>query len=186
MRPLVVGIIQESPEISEQLDSSKDAVVFFMELCRDVAPEEVSVRVFETLAYRAQLLVDTLIKSPLEFWKVWSLLRPALTDFSEPSPVFESVVFLFKRIGDLMREADPHLTQQLMSEVGLPSLAKELASAPEKREALCEIIYSYTQEDTLNHLLILRALKDKCGDLSVYVSCLSSTSTCWTSTCTTR
>jgi len=126
------------------------------------------------LANRAQLLVDTLTKSPPEFWKVWTTFFPALTDFSEASPVFESAVFLFKRIGELMREADPSLTQQLITDVGMPALAKELARSPEKRECLCEIIYSYTQEDTLNHLMVLRALKEKIGDnLPVYISCLS-------------
>jgi hypothetical protein len=118
--------------------------------------------------------VDTLTKSPPEFWKVWTTFYPALTDFSESSPIFESAVFLFKRLGDLMREADAQLTQQLITEVGLPSLAKELLRAPEKREAICEIIYSYTQEDTLNHLLVLRSLKEKLQDnLPVYVGCLS-------------
>jgi len=38
---------------------------------------------------------------------------------------------------------------------------------------LCAIVYSYTQEDTLNHLLVLRALKEKISDLPVYISCLS-------------
>merc|ERR1719161_1383804 len=173
MKPLVIGILQESPELAQQVEQRKDAVAAFVEFCRDMVPEELSVRVFETLANRAQLLVDTLIKSPSEFWKVWSLLFPALVDFSESSPVFESIVFLFKRLGDLMRDADPSLTQQLMTEVGLPSLAKELASSPEKREALCEIIYSYTQEETLSHLLVLRALKERLNDLPVYISCLS-------------
>lgn len=132
-------------------------------------------KIFETLADRAKLLVDTLTKSPPEFWKVWTTFYPALTDFSESSPIFESAVFFFKRLGELMRETDPSLTQQLITEVGLPSLAKELARAPEKREALCEIIYCFTQLDTINHLLALRALKEKVGDnLPVYVSCLAS------------
>lgn len=199
MRPLVLSIVQESEELSKMIDTRKDVVVSFMEQCREGVPdapgrdfsrgdrtsalplehkmreiEETSVRVFETLANRAQLLVDTLTKSPPEFWKVWSTFFPALTDFSESSHIFESAVFLFKRLGDLMREADPPLTQQLVTEVGLPSLARELSRSPEKRECLCEILYSYTQEDTLNHLLVLRALKDKVGDnLPVYVSCLS-------------
>mmetsp|Transcript_145945 Transcript_145945/g.254649 ORF Transcript_145945/g.254649 Transcript_145945/m.254649 type:complete len:843 (+) Transcript_145945:96-2624(+) len=173
MRPLVSSIISESEELSKVLDSHKDIVVSFMEQCRDAVPEDISVRVFETLANRAQLLVDTLTKSPPEFWKVWSTFYPALTDFKEQSPVFGTASFLFKRIGDLMRDADPTLTQQLITEVGLPSLSKEMTRSPEKREALCEIIYSYTQEDTLNHLLVLRALKDKVADLSVYISCLA-------------
>uniref|UniRef100_A0A7S2NP71 Uncharacterized protein n=1 Tax=Zooxanthella nutricula TaxID=1333877 RepID=A0A7S2NP71_9DINO len=191
MRPLVLSIVQDSEELSRAVDSRKDVVVSFMEQCREGVPdagradrhatserlreiEETSVKVFETLANRAQLLVEPLTKSPPEFWKVWSTFYPALTDFPETSPVFESAVFLFKRLGHLMREADAPLTQQLMTEVGLPSLAKELVRAPEKRECLCEVIYSYTQEDTLNHLLVLRALKDKLGDnLPVYVSCLS-------------
>jgi hypothetical protein len=173
MRPLVQSIIQESEELSKLIDARKDIVVSFMEQCREHVPEETSVRVFETLANRAQLLVESLTRSSPEFWKVWSTFYPALTDFSEQSMVFESAVYFFKRIGDLMREADPTLTQQLVTEVGLPSLAKELARSPEKREHLCEIIYSYTQEDTLNHLLVLRALKEKLNDTPVYISCLS-------------
>eukprot|EP00930_Biecheleria_cincta_P084568 TRINITY_DN74016_c0_g1_i1.p1 TRINITY_DN74016_c0_g1~~TRINITY_DN74016_c0_g1_i1.p1 ORF type:complete len:863 (-),score=192.32 TRINITY_DN74016_c0_g1_i1:128-2683(-) len=201
MRPLVYSIVQESEELSKMIDTQKqDIVVAFMEQCREgvrdagrdatnraasqgVLPveqrmreiEETSVKIFETLAGRANLLVDTLTKSPPEFWKVWTTFYPALTDFSESSPIFESAVFFFKRLGELMRENDPGLTQQLITEVGLPSLAKELARAPEKREALCEIIYSFTQPDTINHLLALRALKEKVGDnLPVYVSCLAS------------
>merc|ERR1719359_1679059 len=91
MKPLVVGILQESPELAAQVEQRKDVVAAVVELCRDMVPEDLSVRVFETLANRAQLLVDTLIKSPSEFWKVWSLLFPALVDFSESSSVFESV-----------------------------------------------------------------------------------------------
>eukprot|EP00931_Biecheleriopsis_adriatica_P105310 TRINITY_DN79873_c0_g1_i1.p1 TRINITY_DN79873_c0_g1~~TRINITY_DN79873_c0_g1_i1.p1 ORF type:complete len:851 (+),score=210.45 TRINITY_DN79873_c0_g1_i1:87-2639(+) len=202
MRPLVFKIVEESEELSKMIDSrNQDIVVSFMEQCRegvrDVvgrdskgdgnrAPpppveqrmreiEETSVRVFETLAKRAELLVESLTKSPPEFWKVWNTFYPALTDFSESSPIFESAVFFFKTLGELMRKQEPALTQQLMLEVALPSMAKELARAPEKRDSLCEILYSFTQEDTYNHLLALRALKDKVGDnLPVYVSCLAS------------
>mmetsp|Transcript_28558 Transcript_28558/g.51719 ORF Transcript_28558/g.51719 Transcript_28558/m.51719 type:complete len:848 (-) Transcript_28558:59-2602(-) len=198
MRPLVFTIVQESEELSKMIDTRReDIIVSFMEQCREGIRdagreagnrngtpeeaekrmreiEETSVRVFETLASRAQLLVDTLTKSPPEFWKVWCTFFPALTDFSESSPIFESAVFFFKRLGELMREADPGLTQQLMLDVGLPPVSKELGRAPEKREALCEIVYSFTQEDALNHLLALRALKEKVGDnLPVYVSCLA-------------
>lgn len=194
MRPLVFTILQESEEFSKMIDTKKeDMVVSFMEQCRegvrdagrqssDAAPlelrmreiEETSVRVFETLAKRAELLVDSLTKSPAEFWKVWTTFYAALVDFSESSPIFESALFFFKRLGELMREADPQLTQQLMNDVALSSLAKELIRSPEKREVLCEVLYSYSQEDTLNHVLALRSLKEKVGDdMSVYVSCLA-------------
>lgn len=173
MRNLVMQILTESEELSKIIDSRKDVVVSFMEHCREDVPEATAVRVFETLAKRGQLLVDTLTKSAPEFWKVWSSFYPALTDFPESSQIFDSAVFLFKRLGDLMRDADPPLTQQLITEVGLPPLAKELARSPEKRESLCQIIYSFTIEDTLNHLLVLRALKDKVDSLPVYICCLA-------------
>jgi hypothetical protein len=173
MRPLVQDLISKSEDLERVIDKRKDIVVSFMEQCRESVPEDVSVKVFDTLANRAQLLVESLTRSPPEFWKVWSTFYPALTDFPEQSPIFESAVYLFKRLGDLMRESDPTLTQQLITEVGLPSLAKELCRSPEKREALCAIIYSYTQEDTLNHLLVLRALKEKISDLPTYIHCLS-------------
>jgi len=173
MKPLVMSILHEAEEIYKLMDNQSDVVVSFMELSREHVPEEMTVRIFETLGNRAQLLVDTLTKSPPEFWKVWSIFLPALTNSAELGPVFDSAVFLFKRIGELMRESDPLLTQQLMTEVGLPSLVKELVRRPEKRAALCRIVYSYIQEDGLNHLFVLRLLKDKICDLSVYVGCLS-------------
>lgn len=174
LRPLVYGILSENDDLARFTDPRKDIVVSFMEQCRDSVSEEISVRVFETLANRAQLLVDTVTKSPQEFWRVWSTFYPALTDFPESNPVFEAAVLLFMSLGQRMREAEPTLAQQLLSEVGLPSLSKELLRSPEKREALCDILYSYTQEDTLNHILMLRALRDKLHDLPVYISCLSS------------
>jgi len=195
MRPLVFTILQESEEMSRMIDTKRDdMIVAFMEQCREgvrdadgrqngAAPvemrmreiEETSVKVFETLAKRAELLVDSLTKSPSEFWKVWTTFYPALSDFSESSPIFESALYFFKRLGELMREQDPQLTQQLMNEVALSSLAKELIRSPEKREVLCEVIYNFMQEDTLNHILALRSLKEKVGDdLSVFVTCLAS------------
>jgi len=173
MRPLVYTIIQENEELSALIDGKKDIVVAFIEQCRWGVLDEVAIRVFETLANRALLLVDTLTKSAPEFWKVWSTFSPALSDFSEASPVFEHVVFLFKRIGSLMREVDPQMTQQLITDLGLPSICRELKRSPEKRECLCEIVFSYTQQDTLNHLLVLRALKEKINDLPIYVTCLA-------------
>mmetsp|Transcript_11786 Transcript_11786/g.26185 ORF Transcript_11786/g.26185 Transcript_11786/m.26185 type:complete len:824 (-) Transcript_11786:130-2601(-) len=173
MRPLVASILQEYPDMAKFCDKSQDSLMAFMENCRDNIQEEISVRIFGMLANRAQLLVDTLTKSPPEFWKVWSTLYPAMTDFPETSPVFAEVVLFFKRVGDLIREADPVLAQHLITDVGLPSLAREVSRSPEKRESICEIIYSYTQEETLNHILVLRALKDKVKDMPVYISCLA-------------
>eukprot|EP00448_Togula_jolla_P017141 CAMPEP_0170586486 /NCGR_PEP_ID=MMETSP0224-20130122/9772_1 /TAXON_ID=285029 /ORGANISM="Togula jolla, Strain CCCM 725" /LENGTH=798 /DNA_ID=CAMNT_0010910039 /DNA_START=47 /DNA_END=2440 /DNA_ORIENTATION=+ len=173
MRPLVQNIIQDSEEWSDCIDLGKDVVSAFVEHCREGLAEDTAVRVFETLAQRAQLLVDTMTKSPQEFWKVWATFLPILTDLPEASPVFESAVFFFKRIGELMRETDQALTQQLITEVGLPPLAKPLAKSPEKREALCDIIYSYTPEETLGHLLVLRALKEQLREVPVYACCLA-------------
>jgi hypothetical protein len=68
MKPIVAGIIQESDEVVKSLDPRKDVVVSFMELCRSLVPEEMCVKVFESLAARASNLVETLIKSPPEFW----------------------------------------------------------------------------------------------------------------------
>jgi hypothetical protein len=173
MKPIVAGIIQESDEVVKSLDPRKDVVVSFMELCRSLVPEDMCVKVFESLATRASSLVDTLIKSPPEFWKVWTLFYPALVEFSEASPVFESVVFLFKQIGVKMAEAEPVLTQQLLVDVALPCLSSLLAESPGKREAVCEIVYTYTQPTVLNHLAVLRSLKENIVKLPVYIACLS-------------
>eukprot|EP00929_Paragymnodinium_shiwhaense_P006898 TRINITY_DN110850_c0_g1_i1.p1 TRINITY_DN110850_c0_g1~~TRINITY_DN110850_c0_g1_i1.p1 ORF type:complete len:845 (+),score=243.11 TRINITY_DN110850_c0_g1_i1:105-2639(+) len=174
MRPLVYSIIQESEELAGIIDPKKDIIVSFMEQCRQGLADDVAVRLFETIGSRSQMLIDTLTKSAPEFWKVWSTFSPALLEFPETSPVFASAVLLFQRLGEGMREIDPQVTQQLITEVGLPSLCKELVRSPEKRESICRIIYSFTQMEKLNHLVVLRAIKEKLDDTSVYVSVLAS------------
>ncbi|CAE8717794.1 unnamed protein product, partial [Polarella glacialis] len=160
MRPIVAALLQENDQVMKSLDPRKDVVVSFMELCRTHVPEAMCVRVFDGLSAQAGQLADTTVKSPAEFWRVWTLYFPALVEFSESSPVFESVVYLFKRLGSLMSEADPVLTQQLIIDVGLPSLAPLLIDSAGKREPLCELVYSYTQPSVLSRLGVLRALKE--------------------------
>lgn len=173
MRPIVSQVLVQDEQVMRSLDPRKDVVVSFMELCRSLVPEELSVQVFDSLSNQANLLVDTVVKTPAEFWRVWTLFCPALTDFSESSPVFGSVVFLFKRLGGLMQELDQVLTQQLMVDVGLQSLAPILSDSPGKREPLCELVYTYSQPTVISHLMVLRELKEGIARLPVYVACLS-------------
>lgn len=173
MRPIVTAVLQENDQVMKSLDPRKDVVLSFMELCKSLVPEEMSVRVFDSLANQANLLVDSVMKAPSEFWRVWILYCPALVEFSESSPVFESVVYLFKRLGVLMQEMDPVLTQQLMVDVGLPSLAPLLIDSAGKREPLCELVYTYAQHAKMSHLVVLRSLKEAIDRLPVYNACLS-------------
>jgi len=173
MRPIVSAVLQENDQVMKSLDPRKDVVVSFMELCRTHVPEAMCVQVFYGLSAQASQLADLILRSPAEFWRVWTLYCPALVEFSESSPVFESVVYLFKRLGSLMSEADPVITQQLMIDVGLPSLAPILIDSAGKREPLCELVYSYTQSAVLSRLGVLRALKEAIGKLPVYIACLS-------------
>jgi len=173
MRPIVSAVLQENEQVMKSLDPRKDVVISFMELCKSLVPDDMCVRVFDGLSSQASQLADTMSKSPADFWRVWTLFCPALVEFSESSPVFESVVYLFKRIGVLMGEADPVLTQQLMTDVGLPSLAPLLIDSAGKREPLCELVYTYTQPAVLSRLGVLRVLKEAIDKLPVYIACLS-------------
>jgi len=173
MRPIVTAVLQENDQVMKSLDPRKDVVISFMELCKSLVPEEMSVRVFDSLSTHANLLVDTVMKAPAEFWRVWTLYCPALVEFSESSPVFESIVYLFKRLGVLMQEIDPVLTQQLMVDVCLHSLAPLLIDSAGKREPLCELVYTYAQPAVLSHLGVLRSLKEAIERLPVYIACLS-------------
>lgn len=173
MRPIVANVLQENERVMKSLDPRKDVVASFMELCRTLVPEAMCVQVFDGLSSQANQLADAMVKSPAEFYKVWTLYCTALVEFSESNPVFESVVHLFKRLGVLMGEADPILTQQLMTDVGLPSLAPLLIDSDGKRENFCELIYTYTQPQGLSRLGVLRALKEAIDRLPVYIACLS-------------
>jgi len=173
MRPIVSGVLQENDQVMKSLDPRKDVVVSFMELCRTHVPQPTCVRVFQAITAQAHLLIDGVMKSPAEFWRVWKLLCPALVEFSERNPVFESIVSFFKTLGQLMSKEDAPLTQQLLIDGMLPSLAPLLVECPGKREPLCEVVYAYTQPQVLSRLNVLRALKESMSQMPAYVSCLS-------------
>jgi hypothetical protein len=173
MRPIVTGVLQESAQVMKSLDPRKDVIVSFMELCKSLVPEDMAARVFDGLSNQANLLADTMMKSPAEFWRTWTLFSPALVEYSENSPVFESVVHLFKCLGEMIGRSDPVLAQQLMVDVGLPSLAPLVVDSAGKREPLCELVYTFSQPSVLSRLAVLRTLKEAIGELSVYIGCLS-------------
>lgn len=66
--------------MSRALDPRKDVVVSFMELAPGF-PDFVASKVFENLGREKliQSLADSMIKSPIEFNKVFNLLLPAFT-----------------------------------------------------------------------------------------------------------
>jgi len=173
MRPIVQAALLDNERVMKSLDPRKDIVASFMELCRTQVPENMSIHVFDTLAGQASHLADIMLKNPVDFYKMWTLFATTFVEFSEGSPVFESVMSLFKRIGSIMREADPALTQQIMADVCLPSLAPLLIESDGKQEQFCEMIYMYTQIQGIPHLGILRSLKEAVERMPVYISCLS-------------
>eukprot|EP00434_Breviolum_minutum_P014634 symbB.v1.2.012902.t1/scaffold900.1/size153842/4 len=173
MRPIVSGVLQENDQVMKSLDPRKDVVVSFMELCRTHVPQPTCVRVFQAITAQSHLLIDGVMKSPAEFWRVWKLLCPALVEFSERNPVFESIVSLFKTLGQQMSQEDAPLTQQLLIDGMLPSLAPLLVECAGKREPLCEVVYSYSQPHVLSRLNVLRALKESMSQMPAYISCLS-------------
>lgn len=63
-------------------------------------------------------------------------------DVAKANLAFQVVVFLCKKVGDTMREVDPNPAQQLTTEADLPMIM---------------------QEDTRNHLHVLRSVKDCAG-----------------------
>eukprot|EP00397_Hematodinium_sp_SG-2012_P018476 GEMP01018929.1.p1 GENE.GEMP01018929.1~~GEMP01018929.1.p1 ORF type:complete len:768 (+),score=177.90 GEMP01018929.1:61-2364(+) len=156
VKPLIFSLI------SEQLDSTREPLTEFVELClREALDEAACVKVLDLMGQRASLLVDTCLKSPVEMWKLWTLMMPLLTEAPDTSPIFEATIVFYKKLGDAMREVEPELTQQLFCGVGLPSLARLVVSAAGKREAVCDIFPSYIVDDGAEHLLFLRELKNR-------------------------
>ncbi|CAE7316936.1 unnamed protein product, partial [Symbiodinium pilosum] len=69
--------------------------------------------------------------------------------------------------------ADATLTQQLLVDGILPSLAPLLVDTAGKREPLCEVVYAYTQPQVLARLNVLRGLKEGMSSMPAYICCLS-------------
>ena len=139
---------------SETASEAQQVVGGFIECCvRECLPEEVLLKVLkEGLLPRAHLWIDSLLKSPLEFWKAFNTFLPALENI-EPSEVLDLIIGLWKKQGELCRLQDGFLAQRLMNDVCLKSLLDIIRQEPTKTETLCDLIYGWMEDGVGRHTL---------------------------------
>ncbi|CAD7944950.1 unnamed protein product [Amoebophrya sp. A25] len=189
VRPLILTEIDNShfPEAAEPVAAFVDAAV------REALPEAVTVRLFrEKLTARAHLFVDSMLKSSIEFWIVWSVFLPILQEPVAGSPMFDAGMDFWRRIGTLCKQRNEALTQKCMLHVCLPYLVQIMHSDCAKRDPLCELVYTFLPGDifaevsgsiplprAVARLQALKSVKDvlneRLGDkfVSSYVPCLA-------------
>lgn len=187
MRPTVSRAVQSNDQVSKSLDPRKDVVVSFMEICvmgSGVVPDATIVQVLEQLTNAAGRtkdgagtgpgFVDIMLRAPADFFRVWSLIFPFLSNFSETSPVFEGAVSLLRRVGEIMQEQDRVLSMQLLLDVALPQLSVLLSEAPGKREHLCGLTSVFVQIGDAARSTVLARLKEHLAKNSAaFVMCLA-------------
>jgi hypothetical protein len=162
-------IVQEQPELLKGMDPRKDMFTSFMEQClTGTIPEAVALQVFETFTTRCLLVVEPLHKSPAEFNKVWGVLCTGLESYDETSPLFDALCVFCCRLGESMRGQDSALTHQLFLDVQLGSLTDIMADIAGKRESIAEVMMTFISKSSLAHISVLRALKERLKDLSMY------------------
>ena len=162
-------VVQDNPEILKRMDPRKDMFTSFMEQClTGTIPEEAALQVFETFTTRCLLLVEPLHKSPAQFHKVWGVLCTGLAAYHETSPLFDALCNFCCRLGESMRGQDSALTHQLFLDVQLGSLTDIMADIAGKRESIAEVMMTFISKSPLAHISVLRALKERLKDLSMY------------------
>lgn len=76
-------------------------------------------------------------------------------------------MLFWRKIGELAKAAEPDLAQTLMVDVCLKGLAPVLVASEGKREALCDMIYTFVRSDNANNrLAALKSVKDSLSALS--------------------
>mmetsp|Transcript_54077 Transcript_54077/g.123935 ORF Transcript_54077/g.123935 Transcript_54077/m.123935 type:complete len:759 (-) Transcript_54077:124-2400(-) len=177
MKTVVTPILQENDTVMKSMDPRKDIVTSFLELAAARSAgvtDALSARVFDAMGAKATQLAEGMLKMPKEFYKVWNAVFPLLGTYSETSPGFHSIVQLLCKLGRHMKESDGPTTHQIFGDVAMGSLSSLLVSSPGKRETLSEVLYSFCQDTTSQHLSVLRGLKEHVEDLPDYICCLAS------------
>lgn len=154
----------------KRLDPNMDKIVSFVErLVASKIETGEAQKVLEAIRKQCEELVQPLLNSPKEFWRLFAIFNKVLT-LPETSPCYSSVLGLLCEIGTKMTERDAFVACGLFGEYGIPKIVPQLKSKPAKRKGLLWMTYCFCEASM--HLSVIKALQDALDDMGCFLQCI--------------
>ncbi|KAJ1482496.1 hypothetical protein T484DRAFT_1952072 [Baffinella frigidus] len=158
------------PRELKLLDQNKDKIVSLVDrLVSSKIAADVAQRVLEAIRKQCEELMQSLLNSPKEFWRLFAIFANVLS-LPETSPCYSSVLGLLCEIGTKMTEKDAFVACGLFGEYGLPKLVPILKAKPSKRKGLLWMTYCFCEASM--HLSVIKALQDALDDMGCFLQCI--------------
>mmetsp|Transcript_18548 Transcript_18548/g.16141 ORF Transcript_18548/g.16141 Transcript_18548/m.16141 type:complete len:180 (+) Transcript_18548:1027-1566(+) len=85
-----------------------------------------------------------------------------------------NLVEFLKHIGSALMKEDPSTTEAMFETLVIPDLVDIINSTPNKREDVCQILFSFCSMDSITRHRYLKKIKDKLNhNLKTFISILS-------------
>ena len=134
---------------------------------------DISAAFFEYMAKKVSLIADVVLKSPHEFWILFSLSFPAIERLVVSTDQFLHLMETLCLVGEKMAGLDPLGTEALFFKYVLGRSSDLMMKNPGKRDVLCHLMYSFIASESGARTRAIQKLSECLPGYQELVKCLA-------------
>ena len=121
----------------------------------------------------AQIIADSCVVTPKQFWKVSDLFCSVITTCSYDSLSYSAGLLAFESIGYWITQRDSHSCLSLFCDFALFKLANVLKTNSQKRVGILRLLHAFSPDDSQGHIQCVKRLQSIVSELSIFIQCLT-------------
>jgi len=166
----------EEGQEKKQEDLDNEAVPLIQKIltnCKDISDESLN-QLFQLIENNLDGIAERLSNNFQDFKKFFELFQTPLLDLYWGSVPFMSLVDLLKSLGNKLLKLDPTTTEIMFESLILPQMVNVIVDYYNKRESICQIIFSFCLVNSTSRQRFLKRIKEHLSqNLKLFIAILS-------------
>lgn len=121
----------------------------------------------------AQVIADSSVVTPKQFWKVSDLFCSVLISCPFESLSYNAGLNSFETIGHWITQRDSHSSLSLFCDFALFKLVNILKNNSQKRVGILRLLHAFSPIDSQGHIQCVKRLQSMVPELSIFIQCLT-------------
>jgi hypothetical protein len=184
-RTILNQIVQDTVEgtkFQPTIGNGEDSADNYSNMLPELS-DEIHLRILSEIRRRRKELAPRCLANPRDFWRVCQLFCNCMDHFQVGTETYSSSSDCFRGWamalqmrakaldghGSLANQED---LQRYFSDFALPTILDLVRTAPNKRQDLLKIAYSFTVNDVSHHKTLIRLVQQRLNHLRTFLHCL--------------
>jgi len=163
----------EEPKPEEGENDALQLIQKILSNCKEISDESLN-QLFQLIENNLDGIAERLSNNFQDFKKFFELFQTPLLDLYWGSVPFMSLVDLLKSLGNKLLKLDPTTTEIMFESLILPQMVNVIMDYYNKRESICQIIFSFCLVNSTSRQRFLKRIKEHLSqNLKLFIAILS-------------